>query len=80
MKTIDIRIEGITAMLCNRFTDKAQIAATNSTRGSIVGEQLSPREEATTRLYTNGDGVPVIPQPNLLKCIMEGGRYFKAGR
>lgn len=86
LKTIHIRIEGVTPLLLNRFTDEAQQAATDGTRTSTVGENDSPREDAAQRLYLasvngkNGKEIPVMPQPNLFKCVIEGGRFFKQGR
>ena len=80
MKHINVTIEGTTPLLCNRFTDEAQMAATNGTRASAMGERGSPKEQAEPRLYVAHDGRPVIPQPNLFRCIIDGGKFFKNGR
>jgi len=80
MKTIQVKIKGVTPLICNRFTDEAQQTATSGNRASSVGETLTPKEDAATRLYMNGGKKPVIPQPNILKCLIEGGKYFKAGK
>lgn len=80
MQDINVRIEGITPLICNRFTDQAQQTATSGNRSSVIGERLTPREDAEERLYVNGNADPIIPQPNLLKCLMEGGKYFKMGK
>lgn len=78
---IDIVISGVTPLLMNRFTEEAALAATNSTRTSAgAREQGTPREQATKRVYVDEGGNVVIPQPNLLRCIMEGGRFFKIGK
>ncbi len=81
MASIKCVIEGTTPLLCNRFTDAAQMSATSGTRVSSVGEKGSPREQAEQRLYKSGDGKTlVIPQPNLFRCIIDAGTFFKAGK
>lgn len=80
MKTIDIVIEGTTPLLMNKFHDAAQMAATNGTRLSSIGEKGTPREQASLKLYVGHDGKPMIPQPNLFRCIIDAGTYFKAGK
>ena len=61
MKRINMTIEGVTPLLCNRFTDAAQMAATNGNRLVSVGEKGTPREQAEARLYIGHDGKPMIP-------------------
>jgi hypothetical protein len=80
MRTIEVTIEGTTPLLCNRFTDAAQMAATNGNRIATVGEKGTPQEQAQSRLYVGHDGKPMIPQPNLFRCLIDGGKYFKAGK
>ena len=77
---IAIAIEGTTPLLCNKFTDEAARAATNGTRGSTRGDRGTEREIAETKLYLNNEGVPCIPQPNLLGCLVEGGAWHKIGK
>ena len=80
MKLIQCSIEGTVPMLCNRFTDAAMEAATNGNRISTVGDRGTPREIAEAKLYLGHDGTPMIPQPNLFRCIMDAGVFFKAGK
>lgn len=81
MLKIDIRIEGITPLICNKFTDAAAMSASSGTRGSSLSvDRGSPEEVAQSKLYLNGDGKPCIPQPNLLRCLVEGGRFHKSGK
>lgn len=80
MKTINVTIEGVTPLICNAFTDKAQMEATNGNRLSTVGDRGTPREIAESKLYTDEKGNPVIPQPNLFRAIIDGGKFFKAGK
>lgn len=77
---VKISIEGVTPLLCNRFTDEAQISATNGTRISTVGDRGSPQEQAEKRLYPGSDSKPIIPAPNLFRCLIDAGVFFKAGR
>jgi hypothetical protein len=77
---IEVTIEGTTPLLCNRFTDAAAMAASSGTRMAAVGEKGTPREQAEKRLYIGHDGKPIIPQPNLFRCLIDGGSFFKAGK
>lgn len=78
---IGITIEGSTPLLCNRFTDAAAMKATSGQATSTVGDRGTPREIAEGKLYLGaGDSRPVIPAPNILASIMEGGKFFKAGK
>jgi len=80
MKHVEVTIEGTTPLLCNRFTDAAQIAATSGNRLSSIGEKGTPKEQAEARLYIGHDGKPMIPQPNLFRCLIDAGQFFKAGK
>jgi hypothetical protein len=80
MKQISVTIEGTSPLLCNRFADAAQIAATNGNRLASVGEKGTPSEQAMARLYLGHDGKPMIPQPNLFRCLIDAGQFFKAGK
>lgn len=77
---IEIEITGITPLLMNKFTDAAALAATNGTRGAMTGSRGTPREQAEKKLYTGNAGRIMIPQPNVLRCIIDGGAFFKVGR
>lgn len=77
---ISIKIEGVTPLLCNRFTDEAQMAATSGNRSALTGDKGSPREQAEKKLYLGSDGEPMIPQPNLFRCIIDAGKFFKNGK
>jgi hypothetical protein len=80
MARIEIRIEGKTPLLCNRFTDEAQMKATNGTRSTLTGDRGSPREQAEPKLYVDEEGNLCLPQPNLFRCIIDAGKFFKAGK
>jgi len=80
MNSINVTVEGTTPLLCNRFTDEAQMAATNGTRLSAIGDKGSPQEQARAKLYIGHDGKPMIPQPNLFRCLIDAGKFFKNGK
>lgn len=78
---IFITIQGKTPLLCNKFTDAAQLAASGTTsRSAISSNNQKPREIAESKLYLDNDGNPCIPQPNMFRCIIDAGKYFKAGK
>lgn len=78
---ITIEIQGITPLICNRFTDEAAMASTNGDRGSSAGmDRGTPQEIATAKLYVGLNGKPMIPSPNLLRSIVDGGAHTKLGK
>jgi hypothetical protein len=79
-KFILCRISGVSPLLCNRFTDEAAEKATNGTSVSTIGNRGTPQELAQKKLYLGLNGAPMIPQPNLFRCIIDAGTYFKAGK
>lgn len=78
---INITITGITPLICNRFHDEAAMSASSGTRSSAAAKDRgTPQEMAAKKLYTNDEGVLVIPQPNLLRCLIDGGQFHKVGK
>jgi len=78
---INITIQGQTALICNRFSDEAAEAASSGTRSSAsAADRGTPLEIAEKKLYIGLNGKPMIPQPNLLRCLVEGGRFHKSGK
>ncbi len=77
---IDVTISGTTPLLCNKFTDAAAMRATSGNSVAAVGDKGTPREQAEARLYIGHDGKPCIPQPNLFRCLIDAGTFFKAGK
>jgi hypothetical protein len=83
MKTIyiSITIQGITPLLCVKFTDEAAMrASAGSCTSAAAIDRGTPQEIAEGQLYLGLNGKPMIPQPNLLRCLVDGGQFFKAGR
>ena len=78
---IEIEICGSTPLLCNRFSDVAAEKSSNGSRGSSAAEERgTPLEIAKSKLYLGLSGEPMIPQPNLFRCLVEGGRFHKIGK
>lgn len=78
---IKVKIAGVTPLICNKFTDAAALKASSGSTVSTVGHRGTPQEIAEGRLYLSAqDGKPCIPQPNLLRCLMDGGTFFKVGK
>ena len=78
---IEITISGTSPLILNKFTDAAAMASTNGSRSSAAaGSRGTPREIAEGKLYYGVDGGFIIPSPNLLRCLVDGGSFFKAGR
>lgn len=81
MKFVEVSISGKTPLLCNKFTDEAAMSATSGTRAAAVGGKGTPREQAEKKLYlSESTGKPIIPGPNLFRCIIDAGRFFKNGK
>ena len=80
MKEIKVTVCGTTPLLCNNFTDEEQMASSRGSRISIVGDKGTPREQAARKLYLGLGGTPIIPQPNMFRCIVDAGKFFKAGK
>jgi hypothetical protein len=76
-RRIEIVIEGTTPLLCNRFTD--EVGKGDGKLGAI-GDKGTPREQAETKLYRGLDGSWMIPQPNLFRCFIDAGKFFKMGK
>ncbi len=68
-------------MILNRFTEEAQKKATSGNTVSTVGDRGTPREIAEKKLYTSADGKKLIlPGPNMFRCLIDAGKFFKAGK
>jgi hypothetical protein len=77
---IKITISGTTPLICNKFTDAAAEAASSGARGSSAGQDRgTPQEIAEGKLYRGISGGFVIPQPNLLRCLVDG-KFHKVGK
>ncbi len=77
---IEITIEGTTPLLMSKFTDEAQQKASSGRGTTFVGDKGTGREQAEAKIYLDSNGQIGIPQPNLLRCLIDAGKYFKHGR
>lgn len=78
---IDIIIEGTTPLMCNRFTEEAAENASTGTRSSSAAtDRGTPLEICESKLYIGLNGKPMIPQPNVLRALIEGGLFHKVGK
>lgn len=78
---LSVSITGTSPLLCNRFTDAAAEGASAGSRGSSAGaDRGTPQDIAASKLYIGLRGDVMIPQPNLMRCLVEGGRFHKVGR
>lgn len=78
---VRVKIDGVTPLICNKFTDEAALKASNGSCGSsAAGDRGTPLEIAESKIYVGLNGKPMIPQPNLLRCLVDGGRFHKNGR
>lgn len=81
MKHIECRIVGLSPLMMVRYTEEAALNASKGTRTSSKAKaQKDPKDVAAEQLYTNDKGEIIIPMPNLLSCIMDGGYFHKAGK
>jgi len=79
MKFIIVTVQGITPLLMNAFVGDPD--SNGSSKASASKDYGTPRQQATKKLYIGTDGETlVMPQPNIFKCIIEGGKFFKNGK
>lgn len=82
LKIISVTIQGKTPLLCHRFSDAAAMDASSGGRSAMTGERKTPIEAARECLFLQDDDdkKPYLPQPNILRCITDGGIFFKEGK
>lgn len=81
IQLITCTVEGISPLLMHRFTDEDQLSASNGTRvASAATNRGTPLEQATASLYTNENNEIIMPQPCIMASIINGGKFFKAGK
>lgn len=89
---ISVRIEGLSPLLLHKVPDSLLFPEGGNSGGKpgkaravFGGQEDTPRLQAEASLYmSNGNSkakpVPIMPGPNLFRCIIEGGRFHKLGR
>lgn len=74
---ISVTIHGLSPLICNKFTDASMLA--DGTTPSMKGQKPIPREQAEAKIYGSATG-PVIPGPNIFRCLIDAGRFTKVGK
>ena len=80
MTQIEITIEGITPLICNRFTEAAERSVSQDSTSSLKGDKGTPREQAEPKCYRNKSAQFVIPGTNIFRSIIDAGKYLKNGK
>lgn len=77
---IDVTITGTTPLMLDRFHNG--LLEGTSTKSTNRGAEPTPREQAVLRLYLYNDDEkkPYLPANNLLRCIIDAGRFIKIGK
>lgn len=77
---IDVRIEGISPLLMNRFNERSEQQLTQGTSAVHQGQKGSPREQAEPKAYRDENRNLILPGPNLYSAIIAAGRFHKVGK
>lgn len=77
---IKTTIQGASPLLCNRFTEAAALSVSSGTSSTLRGSKPPPREQAQAKLYTDSNGKPVLPSPNVLAALVDAGKFIKVGK
>ena len=77
---IKCTIQGVSPLLCNRFTDANALAVSGGTSAVHVGKKGTPREQAEPKLYRDANGHCVIPGPNLFRSVIDSGVFIRSGK
>lgn len=82
MLQINLRLEGVSPLLLNRFSDEAALEASAGTRRAAPAKEAgTPRAQAEKKLYLGADGETlIVPGFNVLRSFYDGGYYHKVGR
>jgi len=77
---IEVVIEGVTPLICNRFTELSELQVSNGTSAVLRGKKGTPREQAEPKCYRDKQARFTIPGNNLFKAIIDGGAFIKNGK
>lgn len=75
---IKVTISSLTPLMLDRFHNG--LLETRTSVSTNKGKELSPKDQAYAKLYCMEDGTPYLPAENLLRCIIEAGRFIKIGK
>lgn len=77
---IQVKLSGVTPLLCNKFTDAAAQKVSAGSTAAIQGAKPAARAQAEAKLYLGADGKPVLPAPNIARAFVDAGIFIKAGK
>lgn len=75
---IQSTISGLTPLMLDRFHNGILEGKTPATTNK--GADPTPLEQAKARLYLYPSGLPYLPSNNLLRAIIDAGRFIKIGK
>lgn len=76
MKTYNVKITGTTALLQNRFDEKAEASLGKSTR-TVVRKKETPRKAAERACYKTKEGEYYMPAACITRMLSEAGSNHK---
>jgi hypothetical protein len=78
---IKVGIQGISALLMNRFTEANEVAVSSGVSRVTAGTKGTPREQATPKAYQDEDTKQLyIPGPMIFANIIAAGAFHKYGK
>ncbi|MDR2673347.1 MAG: hypothetical protein LBC18_00355 [Opitutaceae bacterium] len=77
MKTINITIVGVTALLQHRFGEHSEVSVQKSTRRIAMQTDETPRQAAEKVCYKNKDGQFYFPGAAIARLLREAGGNHK---
>lgn len=75
---IHVTISSLTPLMLDRFHNG--LLETKTAKSTNKGSELSPLEQARARLYLYKNGTAYFPSDNLLRAIIDAGRFIKIGK
>jgi len=78
MQRFHVTLKGNSPYMPNAMTIDDLMALRDKTKKkSKTATKLSLEDEARRHLHLNADGVPVLPRPNLLACLINAGVFIR---
>lgn len=77
---IKVKIRGVTPLIMNRFTEKAEVAVSGGTSLAFHGDKGTPRDQAASKRYCDDAGRLFIPGTNIFASLVQAGAFHKSGK